>query len=248
MKFLFPLLLIASLMPCPAQEEGSIMQADNGEILQLPKWLVEFSNLPGEQRTLYINTFKQAKQAYHNGQWIDCITLLAKCEIIQRGNPSIRQLRASCLMEQKYFDEAMAELEILQKEQPDDALTHMNIAQIHLACGRYEESLKQMSQLREMLPYDTSQEVLDILTYRALLCYLMMGQPEKASSLVVDLSPMADTPLYYYSRVAFALVEKDFKEAEYYENVATRVFANNRAYEPYRRTLELSGLRVRSLR
>ena len=236
------LLLTVTAIPGMAQEATNLMTTDEGEIRQLPRWLMEFSNLPRETRTRYINTFNLAKQAYRDGRWIDCISLLVECEIIQRGNPGVWNLRASCLMEQKFFDEAAAELERVLKQEPENQVALMNLANMHMACGRYTESLSLLAELKEMLPYETQQEVLNILDFRALLCHLMQGKEATARALVQHLTPMSDTPLYYYSRAAFALAQNDIRTADYCQRVASQIFASNRATEPYRRALELSGL------
>ena len=77
---------------------------------------------------------------------------------------------------------------------------------------------------------------------RALLCYLRLGQKEKARTIATSVSPMADTPLYYYSKAAIALSEGKRADAVHYLSVVERIFANNRACIPYQRALELSGL------
>ena len=236
------LLLLLTAIPGMAQEATNLMTTDEGEIRQLPRWLMEFSNLPRETRTRYINTFNLAKQAYRDGRWIDCISLLVECEIIQRGNPGVWNLRASCLMEQKFFDEAAAELERVLQQEPDNQVALMNLANMHMACGRYTESLRLTAELKEMLPYETQQEVLNVLDFRALLCHLMQGKEASARALVQHLTPMFDTPFYYYTRAAFALAQNDISTADYCQRVASQIFANNRATEPYRRALELSGL------
>lgn len=242
LSFFLLLLLTATAMPGVAQENANLMTTDEGEVRQIPRWLMEFSNLPRETRSRYINTFNQAKQAYRDGRWVDCIALLVECEVIQRGNPGVWNLRASCLMEQKYFDEAAVELERVLQQEPDNQVALMNLANMHMACGRYTESLRLLAELKEMLPYETAEEILNVLNFRALLCHLMQGQESRARALVQHLTPMSDTPLYYYSRAAFALAQNDISTADYCQRVASQIFAGNHATEPYRRALELSGL------
>lgn len=237
-----PVLAALPLLPCPAQQGGSVMTTDSGEVRPLPRWLIEFSNLPRETRARYIALFNLAKKAYREGRFVDAMAYMVDCEVIQRGNPGVWNLRACCLMEQKFFEEAAAELERVLKEQPDDHAALMNLASMHMACGRYTKSLELLAQLREALPCTTNPEVLNLLDFRALLCHLMLGQDQEARALVAHLTPMADTPLYYYGRAAFALAEGKMSDYEYCLTAADNIFANNRATEPYRRTLLLSGL------
>lgn len=246
MKY-FPILLcllspLYMQFPCPAQEFPPAAPT-KPKLKEIPAWLVEFSNLPADTRKQYITTFQRAKLAFNNGQWIDCITLLAQCEIIMRGNPNIWNLRASCLIEQKYFEEAEAEMKKILQVMPKDAVTIMNMSSVHMAFGRYEESLKILLPLRDDLEFQGRQEgLIHVLDFRVLLCYLKLGDKDKARERVAHVSPMDDTPLYFYGRAAFALAEGEPDEAVHQISLATRIFANNKAYVPYQRALELSGL------
>ncbi len=245
----------AALMMCGVVLQPQLLRAqeapaqDAGEeqVMQLPQWLIDFSNMPGETRKAYIDKFTMAKSAYHQGQWIDCIALLAECEVILRGNPNIWNLRACCLLEQQYFKEAEVELKRVLEAMPDDAVTIMNLAHVHMACGRYAESLAVVTRLREDLYLMHEQdELLYALDFRALLCHLLLGQVDQAKAIAASVSPMTDTPLYHYARAAIALVEGKPKEAAYNLNIVKAIFANNKAYVPYERALNVSGLLKRA--
>ncbi len=244
--FLFILYLTGGLLllapTCPAQAPMP-QNPEEQDMKEIPQWLVDFSNLTKDAREQYLSHFNRAKYAYHQGQWIECIAQLAECEILLRGNPSVWNLRASCLLEQKYFKEAEEELLKVLKVMPNDPVTIMNLASVHMACERFGQSLQIIIPLREDLYMQhAADELLYVLDYRALLCYLRLGQKEKARAIVSSVSPMADTPLYYYSKAAIALSEGKRADAVHYLSVVERIFANNRACIPYHRALELSGL------
>ena len=209
---------------------------------QLPAWLVEFSNLPRNDREQYLRAFNNAKVAYQQGQWIACIGYLADCEMIFRDNPNVWNLRACCLMEQKYFEEAAEELMRVRKAMPNDPVTVMNLANLHMASGRHKESIETIHELRDMLPYETAPELLYVLDFRELLCHVMLGQMEEAKELVKELNPMSDTPLYYYSRAVFALTEGNRVEASRNLRLANSIFSKGNAVVPFQRALELSGI------
>ncbi len=247
MKLHFLTLLLAGLLisplPLVAQEEAAGQSAEEQTMENLPQWLIDFSNLPTETREQYVAHFNLAKQAYHKGEWVECIAQLAACEVILRGNPSIWNLRASCLLEQKYFAEAEAEIKRVLEVQPNDPVTIMNLANVHMACGRYAESLAIVTRLREDLYLmHKEDELLYALDYRALLCHLMLGNMAEAKAIAASVSPVADTPLYHYAKAAIALVEGKRSVAAHNLNLAKLIFANNQAYVPYERSLKLSGL------
>ncbi len=224
--------------PCSAQEPP----VKSPDITTVPEWLVNFSNLPREEREQYLRAFNNAKRAYQQGQWVACIGFLADCEILFSENPNVWNLRACCLMEQKFFDEAAEELERAIKVLPADPVTALNLANMHMIRGRYAESIAVLDNLQAKLPYDSPRELLDVLVFRSVLCHVLMGQESEAKALVAHLSAISDTPLYYYSQAVFALVRKDRLEASRCLRVASSIFSKGNALVPYQRALELSGI------
>lgn len=222
----------------PAQEPPQAAGAVN----QLPAWLMEFSNLPRNDREQYLRAFNNAKVAYQQGQWVACIGYLADCEMIFRGNPNVWNLRACCLMEQKYFEEAADELMRVRKAMPNDPVTVMNLANLHMASGRHKESISTIHELRDMLPYETAPELLYVLDFRELLCHVLLGQMEEARKLVRGLSPISDTPLYYYSQAVFAMAEGNRVEAARLLRIASSIFSKGNAIVPFQRALDISGI------
>ena len=236
MRIFLPLILafFTQLAPIQAQQGPAATE--------LPQWLVDFSNLPRNDREQYLRAFNNAKHAYQQGQWVACIGYLADCEMIFRGNPNVWNLRACCLMEQKYLDEAAEELEKVRKVLPNDPVTAMNLANIRMARGQYAESIDTLRKLRETLPYGTPQELLYVLDFREMLCHIMLGQEAEAKELVKGLTPISDTPLYYYSQVVFALAQGDRVGASRHLRTANSIFSKGNITVPYQRALELSGI------
>lgn len=232
--------LLAAVSPCSAQAPASAAAAQS--VSDMPQWLVDFSNLPRLEREEYLRSFAKAKQAYQQGQWVICIGHLADCEMIFRGNPNVWNLRACCLMEQKFFPEAAEELKRVRKAIPNDPVTTMNLANLQIAQKQYQESINTLRELRNMLPYGSPQELLNVLTFRELLCHVMLGQEQNARELIKDLTPISDTPLYYYSQAVFALAQGNKIEASRNLRVVASIFANGSQLVPYQRAMELSGI------
>lgn len=237
---LLVLILLASLLPTRGQEIP--LPREDRSAAQIPDWLADFSNLPGDIRTRYLDSFRNAKIAYAQGQWVTCIACLADCEMIYRGNPNIWALRASCLMEQGYYDEAAEEIQAVLKVQPEDPVTIMNLANLQLARGEYRESIRTIHNLRSILPYNTQKDILYVLDFRELLCHVMLGQHEDAHKLVKGLTPLSDTPLYYYSQAVFAMAEGNRMEASRCIRIASHIFSNGGNTVPFQRALELSEI------
>ena len=233
--FLTLILALMALLPLSRAQQGPAVN-------ELPQWLVDFSNLPRNDREQYLRAFNNAKHAYQQGQWVACIGYLADCEMIFRGNPNVWNLRACCLMEQKYLEEAAEELEKVRKVLPNDPVTAMNLANIRMARGQYKESIQTLHELRDMLPYETPQELLNVLTFREFLCRIMLNEETEARELVKDFTQMSDTPLYYYSQSVLALSRGDRVEAARLLRIGNSIFAKGNITVPYQRAMELSGV------
>ena len=237
------LILLSLLLLLPQTQAQAVPASTKDKATErLPQWLMDFSNLPRNDREQYLRAFNNAKISYQQGQWVACIGYLADCEMIYRGNPNVWNLRACCLMEQKFFEEAAVELERVRKAIPNDPVTTMNLANLHLASGRYEQSITTLAELRRILPYDTPKELLYVLDFRELLCLVMLGREAEARELVKELSPISDTPLYYYSQVVFALAQGNKMEASRNLRVVNSIFAKGNSLVPYQRALDISGI------
>lgn len=242
MKTALILLSVVAAGVLTAAEQQPLHQNDDKvQLTDLPDWLIEFSNLSPQDKAEYIDLFKQAKVNYMRGDWVNCESQLTSCELIFKGNPNIWNLRCSALIEQGKTAEAEAELTKAQAALPNDAVTLMNMANLHLAKKEYQVCIDHISAILEHIPY-SQEELRDTLTYRVFLCYLLQEKMQEAKELTKDVSPMADTPLYYYCQASMAITRKDRTAAMRDIAAANRIFAKTAAAIPYQRALNISGL------
>lgn len=204
---------------------------------EVPEWLAQLSNLPRAQRDEYIAHFAQAKAALAQGNWVDCDAELTSCEFIFNKNPNIHNLRVVCYIEQKRLDAATEEMEKARALMPDDATTLVNAASLHMAKKDYRACISEMTDVLETPSYNISQEVRDILIFRVFLCHLMLGQVSQAEEWVSELSPISDTPLFYYSRAAVCLYLRDAHGAQRDLQSAANIFSESGLLIPYQRAL-----------
>lgn len=204
---------------------------------QVPEWLAQLSNLPREKRDEYIAHFTQAKAALAQGNWVDCDAELTSCEFIFNKNPNIHNLRVVCYIEQKRYDAATEALEKARELLPDDATTLVNAASLHMAKKDYRACIREMTDVLETPSYNISQEVRNILIFRVFLCHLMLGEVSQAEEWVSELSPISDTPLFYYSRAAVCLYLRDAHGAQRDLQSAANIFSEGGMLIPYQRAL-----------
>ncbi len=232
--------LFALGLPLAAQQQQQEMP--------IAKWLADFSNLPKATRAKYINLFHQAKQAYNSGDWVICYALLEECEMLYNKNPHLWNLRAVCLIAQDKLDEAEQELLKAKKELPHDETTYMNIANLHMAKGEFQQCIDVLRGIIDTIPDPVSQSLVDILTFRIYLCHIMLGQKKEAKELVSHLTPLSDTPLYYYSQAAFHISRGNRTQARQDIQAADTIYAKGNATLPYLRAIQASGLEEKYLK
>lgn len=223
------------------EEDDYFEQAgsETQETEQIPDWLARLSNLPRKQREEYISHFARAKAALAQGNWVDCDAELTSCEFIFNENPNIHNLRVVCYIEQKRLEAATEEMAKASALLPDDPTTLVNRASLHMAKKDYRACIREISDVLEDPHHNTgiSQEVRDILIFRIFLCHLMLGEIAQAEEWVRDLSPISDTPLFYYSRASICLYMRDTPGAQRDLQSAANIFASGGLLVPYQRAL-----------
>lgn len=235
---------LLALAPLASAQSGS----EHKNTPPVAKWLADFSNLPKEARAEYISLFQQAKKAYQIGDWAVCYGLLSQCDFIYDRNPHVWNLRAVCLIAQKKYAEAEIELNKVRKELPHDETTLMNIANLHMGKGEFQQCIEIIHDIIESLPVPGYQSLTDILTFRIYLCHIMLGQKKEAKELVSHLTPLSDTPLYYYSQAALHISRGNKTQARQDIQAADTIFAKGNATLPYLRAIQASGLEEKFLK
>ena len=239
--------LLALLPSAPAQTAGNsaVPQGDPQQQMKtdnLPAWLVEFSNLPRQDREKYLQGFGRAKQFFQKGDWHSCILEITNCEIIFNQNPNSWNLRLSCMIELKDLEHADEYLERVRKAIPNDPVTLLNIANLHLVRGEYQQCITEMNNIIRTLPYDTDGELVNIMRFRIMLSHLMLGNESQAAAILQGLTALDDTPLFYYGHAALNIYHGKRQEAMMDVNSANNIFAKNQATIPYQRGITASGL------
>lgn len=121
-------------------------------------------------------------------------------------------------------------------------MTLLNIANLHLVRGEYESCITELNNIIRGLPYDTDEELINIMRFRIMLSHLMLGNADQAEAVISGLTPLDDTPLYYYGKAALNIFHGKRQEAMMDVNSANNIFSKNQATIPYQRGITTSGL------
>ncbi|MBQ2379280.1 MAG: tetratricopeptide repeat protein [Akkermansia sp.] len=219
--------------PQPAPQIESDVIAD---------WVKELSNLSAEDRALYTSAFAQAKNAYAKGLMAECESHLNTCEFYTTSNPNVWNLRASVRISQQRFDEAKPLLDAVRRFNPQDAVARLSYSLLYLGTGEYEKCIAETDALLEEIRYRDMMQLTHSLIFRKVLCCLMLGREEDARALVADVSPVDDSPLYYYSQAMFSLVKGDRRSATRDLNTADTIYATIGYLSGYKQAVSFSGI------
>lgn len=246
MKSTFLILLLSASSVLMAQENLSTTAGDTqtseSQQAQLAEWVRELSNLPPEQRAHYTEAFAKAKQAYARGSLAECDSHLNTCELYTTSNPNVWNLRASVLISQRKFDEALPLLERVRSENRQDAVANLSFSLLYLGAGEYSKCLEETTALIETLRYSNMEQLVHSLRFRRMLCYIMLGKEDEARAEVADIGPLDDSPLYYYSQAVFSLQAGDRRAAQRDMNAADTIYASVGYIPAYKQALEFSGI------
>lgn len=220
------------------QKSGAAEQEDE----TIPEWVRELSNLPAESRAAYTAAFRAAKSSYAAGRMVECEAHLNTCEMYTRTNPNVWNLRASALIAQRRYEEAQPYLDMVINLDSQDSVARLSLSLLQLGMHRYEECIATTEELMDMIRYKDMEQLTYSLTFRKLLCLVMLERLDEARALVANYSPLLDAPLYYYSRAVFLYVEGERKAALRELSTADSIFHGTGYLSGYRQALNVSGL------
>lgn len=250
MKRLFSLpLILACAAFCPAQDMlpttgGEDAPAEQEKAPAVPQWVIELSNLSEADRTEYLRNFQAAKVAYATNRPILCTTHLNTCEAYFDGNPNVWLLRAGVCILQKKYDDAEKFIAEAETVDTDNDVIRVTRSCLQLAKGEYRKALENTEAVLYNMEYtDDTLAMRHSLMYRKFLCLLMMDDVDGARKTVADVSPLDDSPLYYYSQAALHMLAGDPSAATCDLNTADAIFARDTNLTGYKQNLILSGLR-----
>lgn len=251
LAFILPLLPMAAagqLLPItvttPQEEAAEEEQEDKPNV---PIWVEELSNLTAEARSEYTASFAAAKDAYSAGRLAESESYLLTCQMINDKNPNVWNLRASVCIAQKRFAEALPLMQKVEEALPGNQINMLNYSLYYMGIGQYEQCIKMTDALIDELTAEKTLSLRKHLVYRKVLCYLMLGREAEAHKLTDSLTPLEDSPLYYYSQAAYNISKHDREAAKRDLNSAETIFAQDGYLLSYKQSLSFSGLIERHL-
>ncbi len=225
--------------PAAPTDELGLTEED---IARLPSWQAGFVRLSQSERAAFATAFTKAKAAYNGEQWANCLAHLNNCDLIYDGSPNVWNLRACALLATNELDAAAPFIARSLKLDPTDSVALMCQSELYMLRKEFGNSIPVLEKLRHMHRAEPDRALHDAFTFHQLLCHLMLRQEMEARALVAGLSPLCDSPLYYYSEAAFSVYRGDSNGALEPLRSASNIFGNGGATSSYRKWMNKCGL------
>jgi tetratricopeptide (TPR) repeat protein len=157
---------------------------------------------------------ERATNAFNQGRYEEAEKQAEAATRAEPKRPEISNLRGAIFTKQKRYDEAAQEFNRALALDPNFFPAKLNLAELKLLQGKYAEATQEYEALKVLDPGS------ELVTFKLVLCALLMGEQNKASGLADIMTFPGKTPAYYYARAAIAL-KRGQKEAaqKYFENV-----------------------------
>jgi tetratricopeptide (TPR) repeat protein len=158
--------------------------------------------------------FAGAVKAFNSGKFEDAARLAELAAKANPKKPDIPNLRGAIFTRQKHYKEAEEQFEAALALDPDFNPAKLNLAELNMLQGNYAEARQLYEELQKVDPAS------EVVQFRLVLCALLSGDANRASTMVDVMNFPGLTPAYYYARAAIALKRGSKEEAQkYFENV-----------------------------
>ncbi len=230
-----------------ADNEAADTPLTEEELAKLPAWQAALSRLPKEQRLAFTTSFSRAKEAYGTEQWTTCLAHLDNCELIYNGSPNVWNLRACALLAGNALEEAEQNINRSLALNPQDGVALMCQSELLMLRRDFRACIPLLERLRALHQGENEHSLRDAFTFHQLLCHLMLRQEMEARALAANLTPLTDSPLYYFSEAAFRVYKGDSQSALESLRSATTVYGDA-GTSSYRKWMDKCGLAEKYVR
>jgi tetratricopeptide (TPR) repeat protein len=198
----------------PDMRGFSILALRTLTVLLLAGCLPFFAHAGSPQQHSADSAFESAVKAFNEGKLEEAERLADAAEKANPKKPDIPNLRGAIFAKQKRYSEAAEQFNSALARDPNFYQAKLNLAEVNLQQGKYAESGQLYEELQKIDPAS------ELLQFKLILCALLLGDANKASTMADVMKFPGKTPAYYYARAAIALKRGSKESAQkYFENV-----------------------------
>lgn len=169
--------------------------------------------------------YNAAFRAFDSNKFAEALKQLDAIDARQPDLAASKNLRGVILMRQGNYDQAEAALQDAARIDPKFWNARFNLAEIPFLKKDWTEARNRFEQLLSSGESDLAKEASQLIQYKILLTYLLEGKDNMVDSIQAKLELSPDTPAVNYVKAAFALQQKNQKEAKDWISAAEKNFS-----------------------
>lgn len=213
--------------------------AQKADSKEVPDWALGLARLPLHERQMYMDAFRNARACYVNHELMLCESYLNTCEMIFSGNPNVWLIRAGVMLESDQFEAALPWLQKAEAVIPNDRVLLLDYTHAFIALKRWDECAERAEQLIILMPNTRDFHLRQSAVFRKYVALLYGGKQDKAAEIAKELSPMDDSPLYYFTQAVQKLHAGNPAAAREDVDRANRIFSGIPELSFYNKTYSL---------
>jgi tetratricopeptide (TPR) repeat protein len=181
-----------------------------------------------------------ARKLFKEHDVSSALTVLEEAGHLNESHPDLLYLRGSCHVEQRDFEQALADFSGVLKKASHNSSIHFNIGEVHFVTKRWEDAIKSFKQARELLGSEPT-TLRQLIDFKLMLCEAGLGHREEFEALAETNSREQGSPLAEYTKAVRALQAEDADGAGEALKAIAEVFPDAKVRAPWDDTLTEFG-------
>jgi len=204
------------------------------------EWSSRMRDLSRKNRLEFSEHLKSAEGFFVKRDIPAALAELDRASRIVDMHPEILNLRGSCHVETRDFEQALKDFTDAAKREPHNRSIQFNIGEVRFVTKQWPEALEVFKSLREQLPPDAS-ALGALIDFKILLCHTALGNSDEVERLAEGNQAAIDSPLSYFSKAALDYSRNDPQGAAELLAEAARKFPDPNTLAPWHDTLAEYG-------
>jgi tetratricopeptide (TPR) repeat protein len=193
-------------------------------------------DLSKKDRFDFSNHLKSAGEFFEKRDIPAALAELDRASQIVDMHPEVLNLRGSCHVETRSFEQALRDFTDAAKREPHNPSIQFNIGEVRFVTKQWSEALEAFKSLREQLPPDVS-DLRALIDFKIMLCHAALGNSDEFERLAEKDQAAIDSPISYFSNAALDYSRNNHQGAEDLLAKAALKFPDPNRLAPWRDTL-----------
>ena len=195
-----------------------------------------FLNLAEERRRDFIKHLNEANRLFQQKRIFETLDQLQKAEVIFKESSEVYNLRASCFVEMRAFDKALADFNNALKLSQDNQSIQFNIGEVYFVTQEWQKAVDIFEKVIKGISQDNI-ALSRLIEFKIMLCKNKLGKKDEVMILSEKYDFLDDSPYYYYAKAALEYEAKNLVKAEEWLAIASRIFQDPNVLAPWQDTL-----------